>query len=59
MEIDSQQLLKDAQKAFLIASTKASIKDVERFAMIGRDYLRRAQTAAKAQPVLPIPSIVE
>jgi hypothetical protein len=50
---EPEQYLKDAQTSFRLASTARTIEETERFAAIGRDYLRLAHehSSVTATPV--------
>jgi hypothetical protein len=47
MANDSEQFFQDAKQSFRLAGSAPTIGQAERFAAMGRDYLRLAQEAAE------------
>jgi hypothetical protein len=48
---DADHFLQDARKSFQLASEATGLKEIERYAAMGRDYLQLAHKAAKVMQV--------
>lgn len=54
---NAELFLENARKSFLLASKAASSKNIERYAAMGRDYLKLAHEGAEVEAAPPLPQI--
>jgi hypothetical protein len=54
---NAQGFLEDARKSFSLAGKATGLKETERFAAMGRDYLQLAHQAAKINDDAPAPFV--